>query len=125
MATVFGATEVGVDFAFDAVGKSSLINDGLQATRMGGTTVMVGVAAIDDQLLIESPTLFAFAEKKLLGCLLGGVNSLRDIPRLIDLWQAGLLDLDGLVTSRRPLAEINDAFDDLRAGRGIRSVITI
>jgi len=123
--TVMGLTEVGVDVAFDAVGRVALIQDGLAATRGGGTTVMVGVPPIDEQLVIESPTFFAFAEKKLVGCLLGGVNSPRDIPRLIDLWQAGLLDLEGLVTARRPLADINAAFDDLRAGRGIRTVISI
>jgi S-(hydroxymethyl)glutathione dehydrogenase/alcohol dehydrogenase len=53
------------------------------------------------------------------------VNSPRDIPRLIDLWRAGLLDLEGLVTARRPLSEINEAFDDLRAGRGIRTVLAL
>jgi S-(hydroxymethyl)glutathione dehydrogenase/alcohol dehydrogenase len=125
LATVMGLTEVGVDVAFDAVGRVALIQDGLAATRSGGTTVMVGVPPIDEQLVIESPTFFAFAEKKLVGCLLGGVNSPRDIPRLVDLWRAGLLDLDGLITARRPLSEINEAFDDLRAGRGIRTVISI
>jgi len=125
LATVMALTEVGVDVAFDAVGRVALIQDGLAATRSGGTTVMVGVPPIDEQLVIESPTFFAFAEKKLVGCLLGGVNSPRDIPRLVDLWRAGLLDLDGLITARRPLSEINEAFDDLRAGRGIRTVISI
>lgn len=125
LATVMAQTEVGVDVAFDAVGRVALIQDGLAATRSGGTTVMVGVPPIDEQLVIESPTFFAFAEKKLVGCLLGGVNSPRDIPRLVDLWRAGLLDLDGLITARRPLSEINEAFDDLRAGRGIRTVISI
>ena len=125
LATVMAQTEVGVDVAFDAVGRVALIQDGLAATRSGGMTVMVGVPPIDEQLVIESPTFFAFAEKKLVGCLLGGVNSPRDIPRLVDLWRAGLLDLDGLITARRPLSEINEAFDDLRAGRGIRTVISI
>jgi S-(hydroxymethyl)glutathione dehydrogenase/alcohol dehydrogenase len=125
LATVMGLTEVGVDVAFDAAGRASLVNDGLAATRAGGTTVMVGVPPIDEQLVIESPTFFAFTEKRLLGCLLGGVNSPRDIPRLIDLWRAGLLDLEGLVTARRPLSEINEAFDDLRAGRGIRTVLAL
>ena len=124
-ATVLGLTGVGVDVAFDAVGRSQLVVDGLTVTRNGGTTVMVGVPPLDEQLVIEMPALFAFAEKKLLGCLLGGVNSLRDIPRFVDLWKAGLLDLEGLITTRRPLDEINEAFDDLRAGRGIRTVIAL
>ena len=57
--------------------------------------------------------------------MLGSVNSLREIPRLIALWQAGRLDLESLITARRPLAEINEAMDDLRASRGVRTVLTI
>jgi Zn-dependent alcohol dehydrogenase len=61
--------------------------------------------------------------KRLLGCILGSSNSLREIPRLVSLWKAGRLDLESLVTQRRPLAEINAALDDLRASRGIRTVL--
>ena len=67
--------------------------------------------------------LFTISEKKLLGCTLGSCNSLREIPRLLDLWRAGRLDLEALITARRPLAEINLALDDLRAARGIRTVL--
>ena len=48
-----------------------------------------------------------------------------EVPRLLSLWRRGLLDLESMITFRRPLAEINDGFDDLRAGRGIRTLITI
>jgi Zn-dependent alcohol dehydrogenase len=56
--------------------------------------------------------------------VLGGCHSLRDVPRLLALWQAGRLDLEGLITARRPLAEVNEALDDLAAGRGIRTVLS-
>lgn len=125
VAEVHALTGVGADVAFDAVGRSALIVDALAATRSGGLTVMVGVAPFGEPLTIDSPTLFAFTEKKLVGCLLGGVNSPRDIPRLIDLWKAGRLDLEALITQRRPLSEVNEAFDDLRASRGIRTVLTV
>jgi Zn-dependent alcohol dehydrogenase len=69
--------------------------------------------------------MLTISEKKLIGCVLGSVNSLREIPRLVALWQAGHLDLEGLITARRPLSEINAAMDDLRASRGIRTVLTI
>lgn len=69
--------------------------------------------------------LFAATEKKLCGCILGSCNSLRDIPKMIRLWKQGLLDLEGMVTGRRPLAEINEGFADLAANRGIRTVIEI
>ena len=42
---------------------------------------------------------------------------------MVDLWRAGQLDLEGLITHRRPLDEINDAFADMEAGRGIRTVL--
>ncbi len=116
---------IGIDVAFDAVGNVGLVNAGLAATRTGGTTVMVGVPPLDQQLVIELPTLLAASAKRLVGCLLGGVNSIRDIPRLVDLWQAGSLDLESLITGHQPLEQINVAFDDLRASRGIRTVIDL
>jgi Zn-dependent alcohol dehydrogenase len=125
VAEVHALTGVGADVAFDAAGRSALVVDALATTRSGGLTVMVGVPPFGEPLTLDSPTLFAFTEKKLVGCLLGGVNSPRDIPRLIGLWRAGHLDLEALITHRRPLSEINEAFDDLRASRGIRTVLTI
>jgi Zn-dependent alcohol dehydrogenase len=64
-------------------------------------------------------------EKKMLGSLLGGANASLEIPRLLALWRAGRLDLEAMVTAVRPLAEINDAVDDMLAGRGLRTVLTI
>ncbi|MFM8409389.1 MAG: Zn-dependent alcohol dehydrogenase [Alphaproteobacteria bacterium] len=118
-------TGVGVDFAFDAVGRGAIVADGLRATRNGGTTVAVGAAPLDDVITIAPAALFTVTEKKLVGCTLGGCNSVREIPRFVSLWRAGRLDLEGLVTHRRPLEEINEAFDDLRASRGIRTVLAI
>ncbi len=116
---------IGVDFAFDAAGSSALLNAGLDATRKGGTTVMVGVAPLDDPLTIPLPAGLAITEKTLTGCILGSCNSLRDIPRFVGLGAAGKLDLAGLITARRPLEEINEALDDLRTSTGIRTVIEL
>jgi Zn-dependent alcohol dehydrogenase len=118
-------TGVGVDYAFDAVGRGELIQTGLAATRPGGTTVCVGAPPLGDSVTIGLPALFVLTEKKLIGCALGSSNSLREIPRLVALWQAGRLDLEGLITARRPLADINLALDDLKAGRGIRTVLSL
>jgi Zn-dependent alcohol dehydrogenase len=86
---------------------------------------MVGAPPIDHSVTINNAVLFGIAEKKLMGCFIGSSNSLREIPRLIELWRQGGLDLEGLITHRRPLADINDAVADLRAGRGIRTVLAI
>ncbi|MEO6510060.1 MAG: alcohol dehydrogenase, partial [Nocardioides sp.] len=59
----------------------------------------------------------------LIGCFLGSADPHRDFPRIFDLWRAGRLDLEGMVTARRPLEEINDAVGDLRAATGIRTVL--
>jgi S-(hydroxymethyl)glutathione dehydrogenase / alcohol dehydrogenase len=125
VATTHSLTEVGADYAFEAAGRAALVGTGIEATRPGGTTVSVGAPPADESLTISPMVLFGVQEKKLLGCLLGSCNSQRDIPRLVALWQAGRLDLEGLITNRRPLADVNAAFEDLQAGRGVRTVISV
>jgi Zn-dependent alcohol dehydrogenase len=116
---------IGVDWAFDAAGRSELVRTGLAATRKGGTTVMVGVPGLDDPLTVDVPALLAIGGKHLVGSLLGSCNPLRDIPRLVTLASAGQLDLAALITGRRPLDDINAAFDDLRDAVGVRTVIDL
>ena len=118
-------TEVGPDYAFETAGFASLVEAGFAAVRNGGTVVCVGAPSIEESITIAPAVLLTISAKKLMGCILGDVNSLREIPRLVALWQAGRLDLESMITSRRPLEEINDALDDLRATRGIRTVLSI
>jgi S-(hydroxymethyl)glutathione dehydrogenase/alcohol dehydrogenase len=118
-------TGVGVDYAFDAAGSARLLEAGIAATCNGGTTVSVG-APDAAEVLNELPAiLFAITEKRLVGCLYGGGNPHWQIPRLVSLWQRGLLDLEAMISTRRPLAEINAGFDDLRSERGLRTVVSI
>jgi S-(hydroxymethyl)glutathione dehydrogenase/alcohol dehydrogenase len=117
-------TGVGADYAFEAAGRAALVESGLAAVRNGGTVVAVGAPPVDQGVTIAPAAAFTISEKKLLGCTLGSANSLREIPRLVGLWQQGRLDLEALLTHRRPLEEINEALDDLRASRGIRTVLS-
>jgi Zn-dependent alcohol dehydrogenase len=64
-------------------------------------------------------------ERRVVGSFLGSSNSPRDIPLLLNLWRAGRLDLEAMITRRRPLSEVNEAFDDLRATRGLRTVLEV
>ena len=116
---------IGVDDAFDAVGSSTAIETCIWSTRNGGTTVLVGAGGLDQAVSLAPPVLFMLSERKLMGSFLGGSNGRRDIPRLIALWRAGRLDLEGMITARRPLAGINDAFADMKAGKGLRTVLEI
>ena len=118
-------TEVGADYAFETAGVASLVSTGFLATRNGGCVVCVGAPPIDQGIEITPAALFTISGKTIMGCVLGSVNSLHEIPRMIALWQAGRLDLEGLITGRRPLEQINEALDDLRASRGIRTVLSI
>ncbi len=114
----------GVDYAFDAVGHHALVEAGMWACRAGGTTVLVGAAPIDHTVSVPA-VLFMASERKLIGTLLGGSNGQREIPRLLGLWRAGRLDLEGMITARRPLREANEAFADMAAGRGLRTVLDV
>jgi S-(hydroxymethyl)glutathione dehydrogenase/alcohol dehydrogenase len=119
-------TRYGADYAFDAIGRSDVVSAGISAVRPGGTVVCVGISM--DPLgtyTIDSAMMFALSEKVLRGCAYGSNNPHRDIPRYLDLWRAGRLDLESMVTARRPLDEVNDALDDLVAGRGLRTVLDL
>ena len=110
-------TDVGPDYAFECAGIAALAQVGIAATRPGGMTVLVGAPSADQAITIAPAVLFGIEEKQLKGCFLGSCNSLRDVPRMVDLWRAGQLDLEGLITHRRPLDEINEGFADVEAGR--------
>jgi len=110
---------------FEAAGKADLIEQGIQLSRMGGTTVMVGSPGFEENLTVPNVVLMQALEKKLCGCLLGSSNSLFEIPRLLRLWRQGVLDMESMITARRPLAEVNEGFADLEASKGIRTVIEI
>ena len=117
---------VGVDYAFESAGVAGLSTVALNALRRGGHLVCVGVPAdLAAKLEVDMYGLFVTNQITVSGCLLGGVNSVHEIARLTELWQTSRLDLEGMITARRPLKDINMAFEDMKAGKGIRSVIEI
>ncbi|MCH8132805.1 MAG: Zn-dependent alcohol dehydrogenase [Deltaproteobacteria bacterium] len=116
---------IGVDYAFETAGLAALVPMGVAAIRNGGTCVAVGAPPLDQNIDLGLASLFVISGKKLMGTLLGSCHSLHEIPRLISLWQAGRLDLESLITGRRPLEEINEGMEDLQASRGIRTVLTL
>jgi S-(hydroxymethyl)glutathione dehydrogenase/alcohol dehydrogenase len=113
----------GFDYGFEVVGRSDTIKAAYDATRRGGTTVVVGVGRADDTVALSAFDLF-YNEKNLRGSYYGSVNVARDFPRLVALWRVGRLDLEGMITRRLSLDDINDAFAAMQAGDVIRQVIT-
>ena len=118
-------TEIGVDYAFETAGLAALVEAGVAATRNGGTTVCIGAPPLAESIKLEPAAAFVITGKHLVSSVLGSCNSLREIPLLVSLWRAGRLDLEGLITAQRPLAEINEAMADLKASRGIRTVLSM
>ncbi len=114
---------MGFDYALEVVGRSQTIKAAYGATRRGGTTVVVGVGRAEDMVELSAFDLF-YDEKNLRGTYYGSANIRRDFPRLLALWRSGQLDLEGMITRRLALDDVNDAFTALSSGEVIRQVIT-
>ncbi|MGW1777177.1 Zn-dependent alcohol dehydrogenase [Streptomyces sp. NPDC002104] len=114
----------GFDYVFEVVGKSATTKTAYDMTRRGGSVVVVGAGALDDNYSINMFSLF-FDEKKILPSMYGGGDVLRSYERTIALWRSGRVDLAGLITHRVQLAEINDALDQMRTGVALRTCIEL
>jgi S-(hydroxymethyl)glutathione dehydrogenase/alcohol dehydrogenase len=112
----------GFDYAFEVVGTPGTIKTAWTAARRGGTVVVVGAGRNDQQVEFTPFELF-FDGKSLLGSLYGSADVRRDFARLIALWRAGRLDLDGMITQRVTLDQADDALNALGRGDVIRQVI--
>ena len=112
----------GADYTFEAIGNAQVMRQAFESARRAGTITIIGVAKSDDHLKIRADTLVR-EEKRLLGCFYGSTRQRVDMPRLLDLYRSGQLDLDGLITKRYPIDDVQEAFDDLIAGKNARGVI--
>lgn len=112
----------GFDYAFEVIGLSATIRSAFDATRKGGTTVVVGVGRPDDMVSI-SPLEFLGKEPKLLGCIYGSSAVEKDYLRFLQHWQKGELDLEGLISKHIALEDVPSAFEAMERGEVIRSVI--
>jgi Zn-dependent alcohol dehydrogenase len=99
-----------------------LIQQAVAMTRRGGTTVLVGVPRFDAVLTVGVLPLI-LTDRTIKGSYYGSSQALRDFPRFISLIESGRLDLGSMVSQRLPLDRLEDAFDAMRDGSGIRSVI--
>ncbi len=112
----------GFDYALECVGHPQTIRATYDATRRGGTAVIVGVGRLEQKIEFSAFELF-YAEKNLKGSMFGSANVRVDVPRLLRLWKYGKLDLEGMITRRMPVDDVNEAFRAMQAGEVIRSVL--
>jgi S-(hydroxymethyl)glutathione dehydrogenase / alcohol dehydrogenase len=114
----------GFDYGFEAVGSPSTIRATYDAVRRGGTAVVVGVGRADQTVEFNAYE-FAYGDKTLRGSWFGSGDPRVEFPRILRAWKAGRLDLEGMITARYQLEDINVAFADIEAGRVIRAVLTM
>jgi Zn-dependent alcohol dehydrogenase len=113
---------LGVDYAFEAFGSIETTTMAFDATRKHGTAVIAGIAPIGEQAGIDAVALVR-QEKTLKGAYYGASKPTLDFYHMIDLYNSGKLDVDGLVTRAYTLDQINEAYDELDRGAVGRGVI--
>ena len=113
---------MGADYTFEVVGHSKVIEQAIKASRTNGTTVLVGVGAMDDRFSLNAAIL-PFTAKTIKGCMYGSCNFKVDFPMYLELYRQGKLDLDSLITRTYSLEEAPQAFEDLKKGVNTRGMI--
>jgi len=112
----------GVDYAFDAIGRTLTTEQAIQMLGLGGAAVIVGLPPTGARASFEPLTL-AESDQRILGSNYGSIRPAIDIPALVDRYMDGQLKLDPLVSSRRPLSEALAALDDLETGSALRPLL--
>jgi S-(hydroxymethyl)glutathione dehydrogenase/alcohol dehydrogenase len=116
------AAPEGLDYVFDAIGHTSTTEQAFRALGIGGTAVIVGLPAEGTTVCFD-PLWLGEASRRIIGSHYGSTDPHRDIPDLVDLYMDGELDLDVLISGRRPLEQVVEALDDLEAGRALRTLL--
>lgn len=114
----------GADHAFECVGRPETIRTAWSSSRRGGDVVVVGVGSAKAPVEFSALELYWFG-RTLRGCLFGSSDPDVDVPKLLDHLAAGELDLRSLVTAQTDLNGINDAFEQMAAGRGARTLVRV
>lgn len=117
-------TDGGCDYTFDCTGNVNVMRAALEACHKGwGESIIIGVAAAGQEISTRPFQLVTGRVWK--GCAFGGVKGRSQLPGLVQDYLDGNLKVDEFITHRQPLAGINDAFQDMKAGDCIRCVVTM
>jgi S-(hydroxymethyl)glutathione dehydrogenase / alcohol dehydrogenase len=119
---VVTASGGGVDYAFEATGNPEVMQAAFLSTRARGAAVLIGIPSPTDELRVPAISI-PRGERRILGSLYGSARPDRDFPLILDLYRRGRLPLDGLVSHRLTLDEIELGFDLLKTGQGLRAIV--
>lgn len=118
---IIALSEGGVDWGIEAVGRAASAELSVACLRRGGTAVILGMMPLDCKVGLSAMDLLG--GKRLMGAIMGMNHFPVDLPRLVDFYMRGLLDLDTIIAERIGLDDVNAGFDKMREGSHARSVV--
>ncbi len=115
-------TDGGADYTFDATGNVTVMRQALESCHRGwGKSIVIGVAPSGAE--ISTRPFQLVTGRVWMGTAFGGARGRTDVPRIVDWYMNGKINIDDLITHKLPLERINEGFDLMHAGESIRSVV--
>ena len=115
-------TDGGVEYSFECIGNVEVMRQALECCHKGwGESIIIGVAGAGQEIATRPFQLVTGRVWR--GTAFGGAKGRTDVPRIVDWYMDGKINIDDLITHTMPLEKINDAFDLMHAGESIRSVV--
>jgi S-(hydroxymethyl)glutathione dehydrogenase / alcohol dehydrogenase len=116
-------TKGGADYSFECIGNVKLMRQALECCHKGwGVSVIIGVAGAGQEISTRPFQLVTGRVWK--GSAFGGAKGRTDVPKIVDWYMDGKINIDDLITNVMPIDRVNDAFDIMHRGEGIRTVLT-
>jgi S-(hydroxymethyl)glutathione dehydrogenase/alcohol dehydrogenase len=115
-------TDGGADYSFECIGNTATMRQALECCHKGwGQSVIIGVAAAGQEISTRPFQLVTGRVWK--GSAFGGARGRTDVPKIVDWYMEGKINIDDLITHRLPLERINEGFDLMKRGESIRTVV--
>jgi S-(hydroxymethyl)glutathione dehydrogenase/alcohol dehydrogenase len=113
----------GADYSFECIGNVTLMRQALECAHKGwGESIIIGVAGAGQEISTRPFQLVTGRSWR--GTAFGGARGRTDVPKIVDWYMDGKIEIDPMITHTMPLEEINTAFDLMHEGKSIRSVVT-
>jgi S-(hydroxymethyl)glutathione dehydrogenase/alcohol dehydrogenase len=123
VAYLVSRTGGGADYSFECIGNVEVMRQALECCHKGwGTSIVIGVAGAGQEISTRPFQLVTGRNWR--GTAFGGARGRSDVPRIVDWYMEGKINVDDLITHTLPLERINEAFDMMHRGESIRSVVT-
>ena len=122
VAHLVNLTKGGADYSFECIGNVDVMRQALECCHKGwGVSVIIGVAGAGQEIKTRPFQLVTGRVWK--GTAFGGAKGRRDVPKIVDWYMEGKINIDDLITHKLKLADINQGFDLMHEGKSIRSVV--